>query len=418
MNVTVIGAGYVGMVQAVGLASLGHRVRLGEANPDRVAMIQSGDSPIFEEGLSALLRQVLEDGTLSVHSNNLDALSEADVIFVALPTPSAPDGTADLSAIGGLLAEIAAHLPDGVVLVFKSTVPVGTVAKTQRELGDRVHVASNPEFLREGSAVSDFLHPDRIVIGVADTDAGEKLRKLYDAIEAPLVMTDPASAELAKYAANAYLATRVTFGNAIANLCEAVGADVKDVLDGIGHDHRIGRHFMRPGPGFGGSCFPKDTQALVKAAEQAGYDFTLLKSVITENEVQRSRVLDKVRTAAGGELAGVPVAVWGAAYKGGTDDLRSSPALWLIQRMDAEGAAVTVFDPAATVDGITMAGSPLEAASGAAVLLVATEWDMFSTVDMTDVAAVMDGQWVIDARNMLDPAEVRAAGLRYRGIGR
>lgn len=418
MNVTVIGAGYVGMVQAVGLASLGHRVRLGEANPDRVAMIQSGDSPIFEEGLSALLRQVLEDGTLSVHSNNLDALSEADVIFVALPTPSAPDGTADLSAIGGLLAEIAAHLPDGVVLVFKSTVPVGTVAKTQRELGDRVHVASNPEFLREGSAVSDFLHPDRIVIGVADTDAGEKLRKLYDAIEAPLVMTDPASAELAKYAANAYLATRVTFGNAIANLCEAVGADVKDVLDGIGHDHRIGRHFMRPGPGFGGSCFPKDTQALVKAAEQAGYDFTLLKSVITENEVQRSRVLDKVRTAAGGELAGVPVAVWGAAYKGGTDDLRSSPALWLIQRMDAEGAAVTVFDPAATVDGITMAGSPLEAASGAAVLLVATEWDMFSTVDMTDVAAVMDGQWVIDARNMLDPAEVRGAGLRYRGIGR
>jgi UDPglucose 6-dehydrogenase len=418
MNVTVIGAGYVGMVQAVGLASLGHRVRLGEANPDRVAMIRAGESPIFEEGLSPLLRQVLDDGTLSVHSNNLDALSEADVIFVALPTPSAPDGSADLSAIGGLLAEIATHLPDGVVLVFKSTVPVGTVAKTQRELGDRVHVASNPEFLREGSAVSDFLHPDRIVIGVADTDAGEKLRKLYGAIEAPLVMTDPASAELAKYAANAYLATRVTFGNAIANLCEAVGADVKDVLDGIGHDHRIGRHFMRPGPGFGGSCFPKDTQALVKAAEQAGYDFALLKSVITENEAQRSRVLDKVRTAAGGELAGVPVAVWGAAYKGGTDDLRSSPALWLIQRMDAEGAAVTVFDPAATVDGITMAGSPLEAASGAAVLLVATEWDIFSTVDMTDVAAVMDGQWVIDARNMLDPAEVRGAGLRYRGIGR
>lgn len=418
MNVTVIGAGYVGMVQAVGLASFGHRVRLGEADGTKVERIKGGESPIHEAGLTELLQKVLDEGSLTVHGDNFEALEDAEVVFVALPTPPAADGSADLTAINGLLQTVGPRLPDGSVLVFKSTVPVGTVAETQAMLGDRVHVASNPEFLREGTAVADFLNPDRVVIGANHPEAAERLRRLYGDIDAPFVVTDPVSAELAKYAANAYLATRVTFGNAIANLCEAVGADVADVLDGIGHDHRIGRHFMKPGPGFGGSCFPKDTQALVNAAEDSGYDFTLLKSVIAENETQRSRVLAKVRDAAGGDLDGVRVAVWGAAYKGGTDDLRSSPALWLIERMVAEGAHPAVFDPAATVPGIAMSPGPIEAVEGAEVLLVATEWDVFSTVDMTKVAHAMSGRAVIDARNMLDPDEVRAAGLTYRGIGR
>jgi UDPglucose 6-dehydrogenase len=283
-----------------------------------------------------------------------------------------------------------------------------------------VDVVSNPEFLAEGSAVTDFAKPDRIVIGTRSAEAGRLLVEMYDGLDAPVVITDPVSAEMIKYASNAYLATRVTFGNAIANVCEAVGADVSDVLLGMGHDERIGHHFMKPGPGFGGSCFPKDTKALVKIAEDAGYRFSLLEGVIEVNEAQHLRVVEKVRDALGGALAGRTVGLLGLAYKAGTADLRGSPAIELARLLSSSGARVRAFDPAVTteISGVESARSAIEAAQGADVLLIATEWEEFAALDLESVRGVMAGDAIVDSRNVLDPVAVRSAGLRYTGIGR
>lgn len=418
MQVAVIGAGYVGLVQAVGLASLGHDVAVGEADPVRRVALEQSRSPIYEPGLQDLLERVIQAGTLSIHADNRAAVAGCHVVFLAVPTPLSEDGTANLSAVDAVLDEIGPVLEEGVVVAFKSTVPVGTVAATQRRLGPRVHVASNPEFLQEGNAVAGFFHPDRIVVGASDDRAALLLTDLYDGIDAPIVLTDPVAAELAKYAANAYLATRVTFANSIANVCEAVGADVHEVLHGMGYDRRIGHHFMRPGPGYGGSCFPKDTAALVSVAGEAGYDFSLLKAVIAENDAQRRRILHKVERAVGGDLSGSRVAVWGATFKAGTDDLRDSPALWLIRQLMAHGAVPVVFDPLVVVDGVENAPDPLAAAHGADAVLLGTEWTDFAKVDLVQLAEVMAGRHVIDARNLLDPEQVRAAGLVYTGVGR
>ena len=420
MQVAVIGAGYVGLVTGAGLAYLGHTVRLGERDPEKLETLAAGKVPFFEAGLDRLLEEGIENKLLSFHSDNKEAAEGARVVFIALPTPPDEDGSADTSYIEGALDELGPLLVAGTVVVLKSTVPVGSVARFQARLdgfGVDATVISNPEVLREGSAVGDFLHPDRIVIGTRSQEAAEVMMELYQSLQAPVVVTDPPSSEMIKYASNAYLATRITFANAIANLCESVGADVKDVLLGMGYDRRVGFHFLNPGPGYGGSCFPKDTRALVAIAEDAGYDFSLLKGVIEVNELQRHRVVDKVKAAI--DLDGATVGLWGLAFKAGTDDIRESPAVFLAEELMAAGATVQAFDPeAAHVEGVIRVDDAIQAAKGADVLLIATEWPEFQAVDLRAVRAAMASAHIIDARNILDPAAVRHLGMRYEGIGR
>jgi UDPglucose 6-dehydrogenase len=421
MNVGIIGAGYVGLVTGAGLANLGHRVRIGEANADRVAMLDSGEVPIYEQGLPDLLSRAVERETISFHNSNVDAIDGVDMVFLCLPTPESEDGRADLSFVFTVIDELANEVADDTLFVVKSTVPPGTAAvlrKRLADLGSSARLVSHPEFLREGKAVEDFMEPDRIVVGAHDRGDAELVASLYRSLDTEVVVTDPTSAEMIKYANNAYLAARLTFANAMANVCEAVGADVVDVIHGIGLDHRIGPHFLQPGPGYGGSCFPKDTAALISVAQDAGYDFQLLKAVIEADHEQRRRVAEKVRQAAGGGLHRRRIAMWGVAFKAGTDDVRESPALRIARILQADGAEVVAYDPEATADELIMADDPIAAVTDADVLLVATEWPEFSTIDMTLVAAAMKGHRVVDARNLLDSVSVRAAGLDYWGLGR
>jgi UDPglucose 6-dehydrogenase len=421
VNIAIIGAGYVGLVSGAGLASLGHRVKIGEANAGRVEALESGEVPIYEVGLDELMARGTKAGALTFHNSNVAAVAGADFVFLCLPTPEGEDGRADLSYINGVIDELATEVGPDVVFVVKSTVPPGTVAGLRKRLADRGsqnRIVSHPEFLREGRAVDDFLKPDRLVIGSWDSAEAESVASLYSAIDTRVVFTDPTSSEMIKYASNAYLAARLTFVNTLANVCEAVGADVIDVVDGLGRDHRIGPHFLQPGPGYGGSCFPKDTSALIAVAADAGYDFELLRAVIHADEEQRRRVAEKVRQAAGGGLKGRRVAMWGVAFKAGTDDVRESPAMRIAAMLQADGAEVVAYDPEARSSDVTMAEDPITAARDADVLLVTTEWPEFSEVDMAGVAEVMRGHRVVDARNLLDPAKVRAAGLDYWGFGR
>jgi UDPglucose 6-dehydrogenase len=343
--------------------------------------------------------------------------------MLALPTPPAADGSADLTYLENALASLAPFLSDDVVVVTKSTVPVGTSRRFSallKDLGVDVPVVSNPEFLREGSAVADFLNPDRIVIGTTDENAVAVLTELYSSIDAPLIITDPESSEMIKYASNAYLATRLTFANSIANLCEYVGADVSAVLDGVGADGRIGPQFLKPGPGYGGSCFPKDTLALVSTADQAGYDFSLMRGVIAANDLQLERTVSKITHAAAG-IGNPRVGLWGLAFKAGTDDTRHSPAARIAEALVSTGIEVRAYDPAvkvAPVKGVETVGSELDAVTGADVLVLATEWPQFAEVDLSTVRDVMRGSAIVDARNLLDPAAVRQLGMSYTGIGR
>ena len=421
MNVAIIGAGYVGLVTGAGLASLGHRIRLGEANAERVELLQTGEVPIYEEGLEELLGESISRGSVSFHQSNIEAVEGAEFVFLCLPTPEGEDGRADLHFINSVIDELATEVSNDAIFVIKSTVPPGTVAALRKRLADngsQARIVAHPEFLREGRAVSDFLHPDRIVVGAWDEAEAQAVASLYSDLDTHVVLTDPTSAEMIKYASNAYLAARLTFVNTLANVCEAVGADVLDVVDGLGRDHRIGPHFLQPGPGYGGSCFPKDTAALIAVAEDAGYDFELLRAVIHADEEQRRRVTDKVRQAAGGGLKGRRVGMWGITFKAGTDDVRESPAVRIASLLQAEGAEVVAYDPEASLETLTMATDPVAAAADVDVLLIATEWPEFKTVEMGRVADAMRGYRVVDTRNLLDPKVVRAAGLDYWGFGR
>ncbi len=421
MNVSIIGAGYVGLVTGAGLSQLGHRVRLGEANPDRVEQLRRGELPIYEEGLPELIGNAIDNDLISFHTSNIDAATGSDLVFLCLPTPEGDDGRANLSYIYAVVDELAGHLGEDDLFVVKSTVPPGTVAALRKrlaDLGSQARVVSHPEFLREGRAVADFQKPDRIVIGSWDEADAERVAALYDDLDTRVIKTDPTSAEMIKYASNSYLAARLTFVNTLANVCEAVGADVTHVIEGLGSDHRIGPHFLQPGPGYGGSCFPKDTIALIGVAEDAGYDFQLLRAVIEADNEQRRRVAEKVRLAAGGGLRGRKVAMWGIAFKAGTDDVRESPALRIAALLQGEGAEVVAYDPEATSEVVGNAATPLDAVEGADVLLVATEWPEFGEVDLTEVANRMRGHRIVDARNLLDPREVRQVGLDYWGLGR
>lgn len=421
MQVAVIGAGYVGLVTAAGLASLGHRVALAEANPARLQALVGGEVPIFEDGLSELIKWSRDAGRLTYHGSNPVSVKGAELVLLCLPTPAGADGRADLSYVRAVIDELALTLEPQARFVIKSTVPPGTaieLGKRLVDLGSSATVISHPEFLREGSAVHDFLHPDRIVIGADDDTDMKAVASLYDSLATVVIATDPTSAEMVKYASNSYLAARLTFANTLANLCEVVGADIVDVLEGVGLDHRIGPHFLRPGPGYGGSCFPKDTLALIGVAEDAGYDFRLLKAVIDADDEQRRRIADKVKMAAGGELRGRKVALWGMAFKAGTDDVRESPASRIARLLVGEGADVVAYDPEGRDPELRHADSALGAVDEADVLLIATEWPEFRRVDLAEVARRMRGNRVVDARNLLDPRLVRRAGLDYWGLGR
>jgi UDPglucose 6-dehydrogenase len=421
MSVAVVGTGYVGLTTGACLAHLGHRVVCGDVDANRVATLQRGDVPFYEPGLAELVTAGVSAGRLSFVLGGAPAVADAELVFLCVPTPQADDGSVDLSYVQAAAASIAGALRPSAVVVNKSTVPVGSAAIVERIIArDDITVVSNPEFLREGSAVSDFLHPDRVVIGTDSPEAGRRVAELYQSVEAPIIITTPASAETIKYAANAFLATKISFVNAIAAVCEAVGADILDVVRGLGLDRRIGQDFLRPGPGWGGSCFPKDTRALVNIAEQGGYDFKLLRGVIASNAEQHDRMVTKIRLAAGGSLHGRTIAVWGLAFKANTDDVRDSPAVAIVERLLEEGATVRAYDPQAHVSlpGLTQVGSALEACDAADSLVVLTEWPEFVGADLVGVAARLRGKQVVDTRNVLDQRSAERAGLVVQGVGR
>ena len=420
--VAVIGAGYVGLTTAACLARMGHRVVCTDIDEPRIAGLQRGEMPIHEPGLDRLVRAGLDSGDLSFAYGSAEAASHADFVFLCVPTPAGRDGGTDLSFLEAAATEIGQSLRPQTVVVNKSTAPAGTTRFLARVLGRAdVPVASNPEFLRQGSAVRDFLNPDRVVVGAADPAVAERVAGLYASIDAPVLITDAASAETVKYVANAFLAMKLSFSNSVAALCEAVDADVDDVLAGMGHDRRIGRDYLKPGPGWGGSCLPKDTRALIDSASAAGYDFALLRSVVEANEAQFDRIIDKIASRVA--LPRARIALLGLAFKAGTDDLRDSPSVEIGRRLVKAGASVHAYDPAIrpnaaiTEAGIVVTADAYMACDGASALVVATEWDEFRQLDFDRVARVMAELHVIDARNLLDRGDLERRGFTYSGVG-
>jgi UDPglucose 6-dehydrogenase len=419
----VIGTGYVGLVTAAGFAELGSEVFCVDIDAEKVERLRRGEVPIYEPGLAELLAQNSERLHFSTEIG--EALDRARLLFVAVGTPPTYSGDADLSAVHAVVAAIPASREHAIVM--KSTVPCGTGASLQRVFGEQgkaglAYVAC-PEFLKEGSAVKDFLHPDRVVVGDAGGWAGDAVVELYSPLKAPLVRTDIASAEMVKLASNAFLATKISFINEIANVCEQTGADVVEVAKGMGLDDRIGGKFLQAGIGFGGSCFPKDVDALKQLAGNSGYNFQLLNAVIQVNDLQKRRVIGKLQRHLGA-LAGKRVALLGLAFKPNTDDMREASSLVLSARLQADGASIVAYDPVAEeqarrlVAGIDFADSPLAAVRGADAAVLVTEWQELVELDWAEVAEAMTGNLMVDGRNALDPPAVRAAGLIYEGIGR
>jgi len=419
----VIGTGYVGLVSAAGFAELGSDVWCVDIDQVKIERLRRGEVPIYEPGLEELLAR--NAARLHFSTDLADALEHARLLFVAVGTPPTYSGDADLTAVHAVVGAIPAS--NDHALVMKSTVPCGTGASLQRVFGENgkqgLGYVSCPEFLKEGSAVEDFMHPDRVVVGDDGGWAGDAVAELYAPLNAPLVRTDIASAEMVKLASNAFLATKISFINEIANVCEETGADVVEVARGMGLDDRIGAKFLQAGIGFGGSCFPKDVDALKQLAGNSGYHFQLLNAVIEVNDLQKRRVIGKLQRHLGG-LAGKRIALLGLAFKPNTDDMREASSLVLTARLLADGASVAAYDPVAEeqarklVGGIAFASSPLDALTGADAAVLVTEWQELVELDWSEVAAAMHGNLLIDGRNALDPAAVRAAGLIYEGIGR
>ncbi len=423
-RIAVVGAGYVGLTTAVCLAHLGHHVVCADSDPQKVERLARGEPTIVEVGLAGMLRSGIGSGRLQFVLGAEAAVADAEFVFLCVPTPQDDDGSADVTVLQAVATAVGPLLCHGTIVVNKSTAPVGSVVAVQTWLGrPDIPVVANPEFLREGSAVHDALHPDRVVVGAEDPAAAARVGALFATTRAPLIVTDARTAEMIKYASNAFLATKLSFVNAVAGVCEAVGADVRDVLLGMAYDPRIGFDYLRPGPGWGGSCLPKDTRALVEMAGMAGYDFDLLRGVIATNEAQLSAMVDKVRAAAGGSVHGRTIAAWGLTFKAGTDDRRCSPAVDVIRGLAAEGAKVQAFDPTVTqplpeLPDVTVHGDPYAAAAGAHVAVVLTEWEEIRAIDLPKAASVMAVPAIVDTRNLLDPVPVRRAGFAYTGVGR
>jgi UDPglucose 6-dehydrogenase len=418
-RIAIFGAGYVGLVTGACFADLGHEVVVRDVLPDRIEALQAGEVPIYEPGLDEVLERCRD--RISFTLDVQEAVAGADFLYVAVGTPPTYAGDADLSAVWTVVDE----LPEDAraTIVMKSTVPVGTGEKVRAALDarglDAVGYVSNPEFTAEGTAIRDFMEPDRIVIGAFAEEDGDAVEALHAGIDAPVVRTDVNSAEMIKLTANAFLVTRISFINEIANVCELVGADVKQVAEGIGLDHRLGPHFLRAGIGWGGSCFPKDSLALKQLAANSGYHFHLMNAVIEVNELQKRRVLQKLQRHLGG-LRGKSIALLGLAFKPNTDDMREAPSLVLASRLIAEGAEVRGWDPIARpeLQGVTLCGSPLEAVTGADAAVIVTEWPQLLDFPGEETRRAMRHPLIIDGRNLLDPETVRALGFAYEGTGR
>jgi UDPglucose 6-dehydrogenase len=433
MRIAVVGTGYVGLVSGAGFSEFGWSVTCVDQDAAKIARLQRGEIPIFEPGLEALVAANTAAGRLCFTTDLAAAVAAADAVFIAVGTPSRRgDGHADLSYVFAATEAIGRALTGYAVVVTKSTVPVGTGREVARILqrtrpDDGFDVAANPEFLREGSAIGDFMRPDRVVIGADSERARAVMRQLYRPLyllETPLLFTDIETAELIKYAANAFLATKISFINEIADLCEALGADVQDVARGIGLDGRIGRKFLHAGPGFGGSCFPKDCKALVRTAGDAAADLQIVETVLRVNEARKSRMADKIAAACGGNLAGKTLAVLGLTFKPNTDDMRDSPSLVILPRLMAAGARLQVFDPEGMAEAqklmpdLVYCRDAYRTMKGADALVLLTEWNEFRGLDLGRVKRLLARPLVIDLRNIYQPQEMAAAGLSYVSIGR
>jgi len=433
MHIAVIGSGYVGLVTGACFAEFGVDVTCVDVDADKIARLTRGESPIYEPGLDSLIKKNLLAGRLRFTTDIELATKQSLVIFLAVGTPPCADGSADLTFIETAARDVARHMDSYKVIATKSTVPVGTgkrlsslISENQRQKVS-FSVVSNPEFLREGAAISDFMRPDRVVIGGADPEAIAIMRDLYRPlylIETPFVITSLEGAELIKYAANAFLATKISFINEVANLCEKVGCDVHDVARAIGMDRRIGPKFLHAGPGFGGSCFPKDTAALTTIARQYSSPTRIVEAVIEVNRLQRLSMIDKIENLAGGNLSAKRAAVLGLAFKPETDDMRDSPAVDIIRGLTDRGASVIAYDPVATAEaqkllpGIEYAADEYEVATAADVLVIVTEWNQFRALDMERIRKLMQAPRIADLRNIYDPADMRELGFEYVGVGR
>lgn len=432
MNIAVVGTGYVGLVTGTCLAETGNHVICVDIDENKVNKMKNGEVPIYEPHLDVLFERNIKQGRLSFTTDLASAIEDARVVFLALPTPPGEDGSADLSYILGVADDLGKIMKDYKVLVDKSTVPVGTAEKVTAAVAKNAKhdfdVVSNPEFLREGFAVDDFLKPDRVVVGTSSDKAQaimEELYKPYVRQGNPIIFMDEKSAELTKYAANAFLATKITFMNEIANMCELVDADVDKVRIGIGTDTRIGKRFLFPGIGYGGSCFPKDVQALAKSAAEVNYDFSILSSVMQVNEDQKTIIVPKIKDFFGGDVKGKHFALWGLAFKPDTDDIREAPALYVIDKLVAAGATITAFDPEGMPnvkgligDKISYADNQYDALKDADALIIATEWSVFRSPDFEKVAEGLKEKVVFDGRNLYDLDQMKSLGFYYNSIGR
>jgi UDPglucose 6-dehydrogenase len=433
MRVAMIGSGYVGLVSGACFADFGHHVTCVDKNAGKIAALNRGEMPIYEPGLAELVASNLKGGRIVFTTDLAAAVSDADAVFIAVGTPSRRgDGHADLTYVREAAREVAAELTGFTAVVMKSTVPVGTGDEVERIIREaRPHadvvVVSNPEFLREGAAIRDFKHPDRIVVGSDDARAREVMIELYRPLylnAAPILHTDRRTAELIKYAANAFLATKIAFINEIADLCEKVGADVQQVARGIGLDNRIGAKFLHAGPGFGGSCFPKDAQALIKTAQDQGTPLRIVETTVAVNDVRKRAMARKVADAVGGEVRGKTVAVLGLTFKPNTDDMREAPSIALITALQDMGAKIRAYDPAGMTQAelvladVVYCDGPYSCAEGAGALVIVTEWEQFRALDFERLKAVMAEPVLIDLRNVYQPDEVTRRGFRYRSVGR
>ena len=421
-NVVILGMGYVGLTTGLGLSKLGHKVVGVEVSRSKLETIKSGNLPIFEPGLEEILLESLDSGLFQLTDSVELAASTSQLFFVCVPTPLDHRGAADLSYVESATLEIAGCAKPGSIIVIKSTIPVGAGRDLQSLIGrEDIFLASNPEFLREGTALEDFMNPDRVVVGAETPEVAEKILELYEKIDASKLTTSVASAELIKYASNAYLASRLSFINDISFLCEKVGADIEDLVLGMGADTRIGRSYLTPGPGWGGSCFPKDTRALLAMANDLGVTLGMVSASIASNEAAFSRVVDRVTNHFGVGLRGKVIAIWGLAFKANTDDTRDSPSLEIIRKLLALGCEVQAFDPKAVApswEGLSQKDSAILATEGSDALLVLTEWREFSEIDPASVSKVMNaGGFVLDTRRVLQERQWRKFFINFQLLG-
>jgi UDPglucose 6-dehydrogenase len=432
VDIAVIGTGYVGLVTGAGLADFGNDVICVDVDVKKIDALKQGRIPIYEPGLDKIVSRNVEEGRLRFTTDLPEAIQAARAIFIAVGTPPKADGSADLKYVQQVAHTIAEHMNGPKLVITKSTVPIGTGRLIEQIITDsgtphKASIVSNPEFLREGSAIEDFMKPDRVVIGASDDESAALMKEIYaplHSLEIPFVVTNVESSELIKYAANGFLATKITFINEIAQVCERVGANVHDVAIGMGLDSRIGPKFLQAGPGFGGSCFPKDTSAMADISRTHGYEFQIMEAVLRVNDDIKQRMVTKVVDALGGEVSGKTVAILGLAFKPETDDMRDSPTIPLIQGLQAKGATVRAYDPQATenaktyFENVTYCADAYETASGADVLVIATEWNEFRALNLQKVRKALGKPVIVDLRNVYDPARVRAEGFTYISVGR